>query len=107
MSATQEHHQASQVGVHGAITIRQLEYFVRVARFGSINRAAGDLHVAQSAVTRQIQALECGLGARLLERSARGVRLTEDGERILELATAMLRLALRARQTLCRSSPKI
>ena len=82
-----------------AMTLRQLHYFVRVARVGSINRAAGDLRVAQSAVTRQIQALEGCLGVRLLEHSARGVRLTGDGQRVLELGQAIVDLALQARQS--------
>ena len=56
-----------------------LRYFMSVARLGSIRAASCELHVAQSAVSRQIQALEYQLGTALLERHARGVALTQAG----------------------------
>lgn len=57
-----------------------LRYFMAVVQHGSIRAAADALHVAQSAVSRQIQALERDLGTSLLERRARGVALTPSGE---------------------------
>lgn len=57
----------------------QLRYFLEVARAGSIRAAAERLHVAPSAVSRHIRRLEDELGARLLERRARGVVLTDAG----------------------------
>lgn len=59
------------------LTIR---YFHEVAKLGSIRRAADRLHVAPSAVSRQIAQLETELDAVLFERSKIGVRLTAAGE---------------------------
>jgi DNA-binding transcriptional LysR family regulator len=57
-----------------------VRYFVSVVQHGSIRAAASELGVAQSAISRQIQALERDLGAPLLERRPRGVALTQAGE---------------------------
>lgn len=57
-----------------------VRYFGAVVQHGSIRAAAESLHVAQSAVSRQIQALEGEVGATLLERRARGVFPTAAGE---------------------------
>jgi DNA-binding transcriptional LysR family regulator len=57
-----------------------LRYFVAVARSGSMREAAEQLRIAQSAVSRQIQKLEEEMRVKLLERNARGVRLTSAGE---------------------------
>ena len=48
--------------------LRQLRYFVAVARFQSFSRAAEHLHVAQSAISRQVQSLEEELGVALIAR---------------------------------------
>ena len=60
--------------------LRHLRYFVAVADQGSFVRAATRLHVAQPALSRQIRGLEREVGAQLLERGPRGVRLTAAGE---------------------------
>ncbi|MGI6104911.1 MAG: LysR family transcriptional regulator [Raoultibacter sp.] len=69
----------------------QLEYFASVARHLNFTEAARECHVAQPAISQQIQALEKELGYALFERSSKGVALTEAGrqyqldiERILE-----------------------
>lgn len=59
--------------------VSALRYFEEVARQGSIRRAAESLHVASSAISRQVRKLEEELRAPLFERHARGVRLTEAG----------------------------
>jgi len=64
--------------------------FRAVARHGSITAAAHSLRYTQSAVSRQIAALEATLGARLLNRRARGVELTEHGRSLLPHAEAVL-----------------
>lgn len=56
-----------------------LRYFMSIVRLGSIRAAAQHLRIAQSAVSRQIQSLEEEVGAKLFERSRRGVVLTEAG----------------------------
>lgn len=63
------------------MNLRQLRYFVEIAELRSFARASEFLHVAQSALSRQINQLEEELGTRLLERQPRGVRLTWAGER--------------------------
>jgi DNA-binding transcriptional LysR family regulator len=57
-----------------------LRYLMSVVRHGSIRAASGDLNIAQSAVSRRLQALEYQVGTPLFERKPRGVELTEAGE---------------------------
>jgi len=59
---------------------RQLNTFLKVAEFGSFNRAAETLYVSASAVIQQINNLERELGVTLFQRSRRGLRLTAAGE---------------------------
>jgi LysR family transcriptional activator of glutamate synthase operon len=70
--------------------LRQLTYFEAVARCGGFTRAAERLHVAQSAVSAQIRALEAELGVALFSRTTRRVTLTAAGVRFLERARAAL-----------------
>lgn len=65
-----------------------LRYFLEVARTGSVNQAAQRLHVAASAVSRQLGKLEDSLGVVLFERQARGMALTEAGARLMAHASA-------------------
>lgn len=73
------------------MTPRQLRYFVEVARAGSITTAAQALHIAQPALSQHIAAMEQELGAQLLQRGARGVKLTTEGRRLLDRAASILR----------------
>ena len=57
-----------------------LRYFAAVARSGSVQAAGAALHVAGSAISRQIAGLEASFGLPLFERHARGMRLTQAGE---------------------------
>jgi DNA-binding transcriptional LysR family regulator len=59
--------------------LRHLRYFVAVAESLNFTKAAARLRVAQPALSRQIRDLEEELGAPLLERGPRSVRLTEAG----------------------------
>lgn len=59
---------------------RQIRSFLAVADEGSITAAARRLHLTQSAISRQIKALEEELGVELLERSAHSVAPTPAGE---------------------------
>ena len=70
--------------------LRQLEYFVAVAEEANFTRAAERVHVAQPAVSAQIQRLERELGQPLLDRSRRTARLTAAGEAALPFARAAL-----------------
>lgn len=69
-----------------------LRSFATVAEAGGVTRAAGLLHLTQSAVSMQLKRLEESLGRDLLDRSGRGVSLTADGEQLLGYAKRMLRL---------------
>jgi DNA-binding transcriptional LysR family regulator len=77
-----------------------LRYFATVARRGSIREAAEELHVAQSALSRQIQKLEQEFGVPLFQRHARGVELTSAGEIFLRHARSSLRQTERVRSEL-------
>ena len=57
--------------------------FFEVARVGSVSEAARRLHMVQTNVTVRVQKLEDALGVRLLDRSARGSRLTAAGEALV------------------------
>ena len=56
-----------------------LDLFIRVVETGSFNKAAEDLGIAQSTATKAVAAIEERLGARLLQRSTRGIAPTEVG----------------------------
>ncbi|HYD97576.1 MAG TPA: LysR substrate-binding domain-containing protein [Noviherbaspirillum sp.] len=71
--------------------LRQLRYFVAIVDHGSLSRATRVLHVAQPALTQQIQQLEEELGAQLLHRSAQGVMATDAGKTFYEHAQAILK----------------
>jgi len=63
-----------------------LALFAHVARAGSLSRAALDLGLDQSTLSRRVGLLETELGGRLFHRSGRGVSLTERGEQLLPYA---------------------
>src|SRR2546427_949490 len=73
--------------------LRHLRYFVSVAEQGGFLKAAGQLRVAQSALSKQIRDLEREVGVALFERLSRGVRLTAAGEVFLAEARATLERA--------------
>jgi LysR family nitrogen assimilation transcriptional regulator len=70
--------------------LRQFRYFIQAAKRQNFRRAAEDLRVAQSALTRQVQYLEHELGFLLFDRVKRGVRLTAAGQRLLERSQLIL-----------------
>ncbi|HEX5993967.1 MAG TPA: LysR family transcriptional regulator [Jiangellales bacterium] len=77
-----------------------LEVFRTVARVGSITRAAEVLGYTQSAVSRQIVALEAETGVTLLDRLPRGIDLTEAGRSLLEHAEVIVERLATARRDL-------
>lgn len=64
--------------------LRQIQYFIEVAKREHVTEAALAMHVAQSAVSRQIFNLESELGVDLFIREGRNVRLTPIGKMFLE-----------------------
>jgi DNA-binding transcriptional LysR family regulator len=79
--------------------LRQLEYLVAVAEEASFTRAAGRVHISQSGVSAQVRQLERELGAALIDRLSRSVRLTDAGTAALPHARAALAAAAALRQS--------
>jgi len=72
-----------------------LRYFYEVARYGSFRLAAEKIHIAASAISRQIQLLEDELGFKLFARGRSGLTLTPAGEALLyRVKKAMNELAM-------------
>ncbi|SFI38132.1 DNA-binding transcriptional regulator, LysR family [Pseudomonas guineae] len=69
-----------------------LRSFVAVADCGNFTRAAERLHLTQSTVSQQIRRLEDSLGYRLLDRSARQIQMTTEGEQLCSYARRILAL---------------
>jgi len=80
--------------------VESLDVFRTVARYGSITGAAQALRYTQSAVSRQIAALEAQIGVQLFDRLPRGVTLTQEGRCLLPHAEAMLSRLAAARRDL-------
>ena len=74
------------------LDLTTLRSFVAVADSGGVTRAAGLLHLTQSAVSMQLKRLEDLLGLELLDRSGRGIALTAAGEQLLSYARRMVAL---------------
>lgn len=79
------------------MTPRQLKYFAEIARTGSFTTAASALHIAQPSLSHHVAAMEAELGVALLDRHARGVTLTAEGQRLLDRGTSILRQMERLR----------
>ena len=73
------------------ITLKQLRYFVALARLGHFGHAAGASSISQPALSMQIKDLEETLGTTLFERGGRNVRLTALGGQFAERAREILR----------------
>jgi LysR family nitrogen assimilation transcriptional regulator len=72
------------------LIFEDMSAFVVVARMGSFSRAAVELCIAQSALSKRVRRLESRLGTALLERRARGVVLTEAGQVFLVRAQRLV-----------------
>ena len=70
--------------------------FAAVADAGQFQEAAAGLSITQQAVSKRVAALEKDLGVRLFARTARGARLTVDGQAFLPHARELLRAEARA-----------
>mgnify|MGYP001813961335 CR=1 FL=1 len=74
------------------LNFHHLYYFWVVAKEGHLTRAAGQLHVSQSALSSQIRQLQDQLGQQLFSRDGRSLRLTEVGHIVLEYAESIFNL---------------
>src|SRR4051794_1231063 len=70
--------------------LNELRAFCVAADLGTLGRAAVRLHVSQPSLSKRLAALESKVGARLLERSSRGVTLTPAGRRLYRHARPLL-----------------
>ena len=73
--------------------LRHIRYFLTVVEEGSFTKAAEKLSIAQPPLSRQIRDLEDELNTRLFVRKARGLTLTESGEKFLQYARRIRQLA--------------
>lgn len=73
------------------MNLNTYKYFNEVVEAGSIRRAADRLHVAPSAISRQISLLEHSMGVMLLERTSTGIRLTPAGMMLERFTRKMCR----------------
>jgi LysR family transcriptional regulator, nitrogen assimilation regulatory protein len=80
--------------------LNQLEYFLRVAELGSINRAAKELGLSQPALSRSLSQLEHDLGQPLVVRCRTGITITEAGSILASRGRALLREAGAIREEL-------
>ncbi|WP_067168785.1 transcriptional regulator CynR [Microtetraspora niveoalba] len=71
--------------------LRHLRYLIAVAEHGNFTRAAEELRISQPTLSQQIKQLERAVGAQLLDRSGRSVRLTDAGEAYVHYARRALR----------------
>lgn len=84
--------------------LNPLRVFEAVARLGSFTRAADELHVSQSAVSRQVSLLEEYLDVKLFNREQRGISLTDAGRAYQqEIGPAFARIALATQNLLVHS----
>jgi LysR family transcriptional regulator, transcription activator of glutamate synthase operon len=78
--------------------LRQLIYFIEVAKHEHVSSAAETLHIAQSAISRQIGNLEIELGVQLIEKDGRNIKLTHIGKLFAEQATIAVKAIDNAKQ---------
>lgn len=74
--------------------IQQLINFLKVADIGSINKAAEELFLSQPYLSRSIKNLEHELGISLFTRNNKGITLTEDGKKLYEYASVIMKQLL-------------
>ncbi|MBI3910842.1 MAG: LysR family transcriptional regulator [Armatimonadetes bacterium] len=82
------------------MNFQHIKAFCTIVAEGSFSRAAEILHLTQPTISAQIQILEKAAGARLFERSAQGISLTQAGRTFHTYATQMLELSTRATQAM-------
>ncbi|WP_328296621.1 transcriptional regulator CynR [Streptomyces sp. NBC_00435] len=74
-----------------ALELRHLRYLLAVAEHASFTRAAEELRISQPTLSQQVKQLERTVGVQLLDRTGRGVRLTDAGETYAHHARRALR----------------
>jgi DNA-binding transcriptional LysR family regulator len=87
--------------------LRQLRTFEAVARHRTVTDAANALGMAPSSVSGQVRTLERSLGVALFDRTARGMRITGAGERLLGWTRRLLDQAEQARREVTGHGPDL
>ena len=87
--------------------LKQLNSFLTIAELGNFSRAAEQLCIAQSALSRQIRLLEEELGAQLFVRHGRGVVTTAAGELLIEKARSLMDDANRLKDQIAQTEGKV
>ncbi|MEN8665054.1 MAG: LysR family transcriptional regulator, partial [Polycyclovorans sp.] len=82
------------------MNLNHLAIFHAVAASGSVSRGAQQLHISQSAVSKQLSEFERALGVPLFDRLPRGVRLTEAGRLLVGYANRLFAIEAEARHAL-------
>ena len=72
------------------MNVQELRYVVAVAQAGSINKAALNLYVSQSTLSRAVQEVEAQIGISLFQRTNKGAIPTHDGLEFIERARRLL-----------------
>ncbi len=73
------------------MTILEMRYFLTVCRLQNITHAAAELHLAQSTLSQAMQAIEEETGLNLFLRSGRTIRISQDGQKLAQKVTVLLR----------------
>ena len=71
------------------MNINYIRYALEISRCGSINRAAKQLYISQSSLSRGIKELEEEIGIKIFERSSSGISTTHQGEEFLKHASRL------------------
>lgn len=71
--------------------VRELKYFIAVAKFGSFSRASEHLHLSQSTLSKVVKALEDEIGIQLIDRTSRHISLTDAGKLVYSQAQQIVR----------------
>lgn len=88
------------------MNILHMKYAVEVAKFGSLNKAAEALLIAQPNISRSIKELEADLGISIFNRTAKGMLLTPEGEEFIGYAQSILKQIEEVEQLYKKSAPR-
>lgn len=88
------------------LEIRHLNSLIAIADCGSLSRAAGRIHLTQSALSHQLRALEAHYGVKLIDRGTRAVTLTRAGERLVAVARTVVEQIQAAERDVARLAHK-
>lgn len=62
------------------MTLKQLTYFLEIAKMKNFTKAAANLYISQSALSKTVKAMESELGVQLIDRTVNHFKLTPEGE---------------------------